>query len=270
MTSVRDAGVPVRLVREMRSGGLITGYGLRLGRSQRASGAHTLAVILRRSCPTSLPRPAGPPPAAQRRARDEQRRGSCALGSWRRQNTNSAGPPWPAPPASSFRPGTPGQRACSGERCLVRIGGPGVPGRIPAQGGHLVSRAALTTTPAVHEATRDTWARVWRRREQPLEREREKCIPSLDPAGTCNPSGLQAPAAPGLGRWARAHCSTAGAGPPSGVGCIARISTELARPSGQNLVGRLGRIRACVGCVGGRRLRASCEFARLSSITQPP
>ena len=38
-------------------------------------------------------------------------------------------------------------------------------------------------------------------------------------------------AGPGLWRWVRARCSIAGAGPPSGVGCIARISTELARPS---------------------------------------
>ena len=216
---------------------------------------------------TSLPRQACPPPAAQRRARDEQRRGSCALGSWRRQNTNGAGPPWQAPPASSVRPCTPGQRACSGERCLVRVCGPGVPGagRTPSEQGRAHRYACCTrgdqgpVGPSLAAAGAAAGERL-----------REKCIPSLDPAGTCNPPGLQAPAAPGLGRWARAHCSTAGAGPPSGVGCIARISTELARPSGQNLVGRLGRIRACVGCVGGRRLRASCEFARLSSITQPP
>ena len=41
----------------------------------------------------------------------------------------------------------------------------------PAQDGHLVSRAALTATPAVPEATRDPWARAWRRQEQPLERD---------------------------------------------------------------------------------------------------
>ena len=56
-----------------------------------------------------------------------------------------------------------------------------------------------------------------------------------DPTSSIRPipdhGGNQNGSGPVAQRWVRADCSTAGAGPPSGVGCIARISTELARPS---------------------------------------
>ena len=63
--------------------------------------------------PSALRTPASAAPTAAglKRGRGEesssQRRGSCALGSWLRQNTSGAGPPWPAPPASSVRPAGP-------------------------------------------------------------------------------------------------------------------------------------------------------------------
>ena len=78
------------------------------GRAHSVVGAGNTRVARVHPGRRRLPRPSGPPPNQQhkdaRAARDEQRRGSCALGSWRRQNTSGAGPPWPAPPASSVRP----------------------------------------------------------------------------------------------------------------------------------------------------------------------